>query len=150
MKKIRRSDRGKNRDRGLSAVNAAGFTLLEVLVAIMILTFGLLAVGSMQISAIRGNFMSGNTSMAVTLAGEKMEDLLNTDYSHADLKAGKHGPESISKTGADDEGGLYRRSWTVTDRSSPVRKDLVVTVTWENNRHRLSIASVKNNVKWGL
>ena len=48
-----------------------GWTLIEVLIAIVILTVGLLGVGSMQISAIRGNFMSGNTSIALTLASEK-------------------------------------------------------------------------------
>jgi len=125
-----------------------GFTLIEVLVAIVILTFGLLAVGSMQISAIRGNFMSGNTSMAISLAGEKMEDLLNQDYSSADLTAGAHAPESISKEGVLGGGGLYSRSWTVTNETSPVRKNVVVTVSWENNRHQVSIASIKNQVVW--
>src|SRR5512143_4001523 len=62
-----------------------GFTLIEVLIAIVILTVGLLAVGTMQISAIRGNFMSGNTSTALSLASEKMEELLNRDFNHADL-----------------------------------------------------------------
>ena len=51
-----------------------GWTLIEVLVAIVILCVGLLAVGTMQISAIRGNFMGGNTSIALTLASQKMED----------------------------------------------------------------------------
>jgi type IV pilus assembly protein PilV len=57
-----------------------GWTLIEILIAIVVLTVGLLAVGTMQISAIRGNFMGGNTSIALTLASEKMEDLINRDY----------------------------------------------------------------------
>jgi len=57
-----------------------GFTMIEVMIAIVILTVGLLAVGTMQLSAIRGNFMSGNTSVALSLASEKMEDLLNSDF----------------------------------------------------------------------
>ena len=45
-----------------------------------ILIFGLLAVASMQISAIRGNYFSGNTSAALTLASQRMEDLLNRNW----------------------------------------------------------------------
>ena len=84
MKRHFAQDR-KSREQGLPAIGVAGFTLIEVLVAIVILTVGLLAVGTMQISAIRGNFMSGNTSIALSLASERMEDLLNKDYNHADL-----------------------------------------------------------------
>ena len=135
---------------GLPAVLMAGFTLIEVMIAVVILMFGLLVVGSMQISAIRGNYMSGNTSMAISLAGEKMEDILNRrDYSgDPDLTAGNHGPEAISKTGVEGTGGLYRRSWTVTNETSPTRKSVVITVSWENNRHQVSIASIKNQVIW--
>jgi prepilin-type N-terminal cleavage/methylation domain-containing protein len=135
---------------GLPAVLMAGFTLIEVMIAVVILMFGLLVVGSMQISAIRGNYMSGNTSMAISLAGEKMEDILNRrDYSgDPDLTAGNHGPEAISKTGVEGTGGLYRRSWTVTNETSPTRKSVVITVSWENNRHQVSIASIKNQVVW--
>jgi len=135
---------------GLPAGSVAGFTLIEVMIAVVILMFGLLVVGSMQISAIRGNYMSGNTSMAISLAGEKMEDILNRrDYlSDPDLTAGNHGPEAISKTGVEGTGGLYSRSWTVTNETSPTRKSVVVTVSWENNRHQVSIASIKNQVVW--
>jgi len=148
MEKTPRSK--EKREQGLPAIGAAGFTLIEVLVAVVILVFGLLAVGSMQISAIRGNFMSGNTSMAISLASEKMEDLLNrANYSgDPDLDEGTHGPEPISKAGVVGASGLYGRSWTVTDQSSPTRKHIVVTVSWENNKHRVSIASIKNQVVW--
>jgi Tfp pilus assembly protein PilV len=135
---------GKNRN------GEQGLTLIEVMIAVVILMFGLLVVGSMQISAIRGNYMSGNTSMAISLAGEKMEDLLNRrDYSgDPDLTAGNHGPEAISKTGVEGTGGLYSRNWTITNETSPTRKSVVVTVSWENNRHQVSIASIKNQVIW--
>jgi type IV pilus modification protein PilV len=133
-----------------------GFTLIEVLVAIVILTFGLLAVGSMQVSAIRGNFIGGNTSIALSLASEKMEDLLNKDFNHADLSDSVTGnnsslssttsvdhQETLSEEGAVGPNAFYRRIWNIADQTSPITKSVMVIVTWENNKHRISIASIK-------
>jgi type IV pilus modification protein PilV len=155
MRKQLKQDR-KSRDQGLSADSVAGFTLIEVLIAIVILTVGLLAVGTMQISAIRGNFMGGNTSIALSLASEKMEDLLNRDYNHADLNDGVSAnnstlssttsvdhEESISEEGMVGAGAFYRRIWNIADQASPTTKSVMVIVTWENNRHRITIASIK-------
>jgi type IV pilus modification protein PilV len=138
------------------AVPAAGFTLIEVLMAIVILTVGLLAVGTMQISAIRGNFMSGNTSTALSLASEKMEDLLNKDFNHADLSNSVTGndtnlssitsvdhQENISEEGVVGSGAFYRRIWNIDDETGPTTKNMMVIVTWEKNKHRISIASIK-------
>ena len=141
---------------GESASSMAGFTLIEVLIAIVILTFGLLAVGSMQVSAIRGNFMGGNTSIALSLASEKMEDLLNKDFNHADLTdsvTGNNGTlssvtsvdhqENISEEGVVGANAYFRRIWNIADQTSPITKNVMVIVTWDNNRHRISIASIK-------
>jgi type IV pilus modification protein PilV len=156
MKKTANSEEKGNREQGLPASSMAGFTLIEVLVAIVILTVGLLAVGTMQISAIRGNFMGGNTSIALSLASEKMEDLLNRDYNHADLNDSNTGnnstlssitsvdrEENVSEEGAIGAGGFYRRIWNIANQTSPTTKSVMVIVTWENNRHRISIASLK-------
>jgi type IV pilus modification protein PilV len=137
----------------------SGFTLIEVLVAIVILMFGLLAVGTMQISAMRGNFMGGNTSIALSLASQKMEDILIKDFNHADLAdsvTGNNGSlssissvdhqEYVSDDGAVGASGFFRRIWNVANEASSTRKSIVVIVTWENNRHRISIESIKNQI----
>ena len=135
-----------------------GWTLIEVLVAIVILTVGLLAVGTMQISAIRGNFMSGNTSIALTLAGEKMEDLFNRNYTDAalaDTTSGNNGnltlitgtdhEEQVSDNGVVGAGGFYRRIWNIADTATPMptMKEIAVIVTWQNNKHRVSVSSMR-------
>jgi len=159
MKETAKSQEMRNREQGLPASSVAGFTLIEVMVAIVILTFGLLAVGSMQISAMRGNFMGGNTSMALSLASEKMEDLLNKNFDHTELADGATGnngslssttsvdhEENISEEGVVGTGGFFRRIWNIANETSPTRKSIAVIVTWENNRHRVSIESIKNQV----
>jgi type IV pilus modification protein PilV len=140
-----------------------GFTLIEVLIAVVILTVGLLAVGTMQISAIRGNFMSGNTSIALSLASEKMEDLLNrrwdttTDPDLIDTMTGNNGnlvttvagqtdhEENVSENGIVGAGGFYRRIWNIADTASPMptMKEVSVIVTWENNKHRVFVSSMR-------
>ncbi|MBN1227963.1 MAG: prepilin-type N-terminal cleavage/methylation domain-containing protein [Deltaproteobacteria bacterium] len=57
-----------------------GFTLIEVLFAVAVLAFGLLAVSSLQGSAARGNLMAFNRTEAVTRAQTHMEELLALTY----------------------------------------------------------------------
>jgi type IV pilus modification protein PilV len=148
---------GARGDQGLPANLVAGFTLIEVLIAIVILTFGLLAVGSMQVSAIRGNFMGGNTSIALSLASDKMEELLNIAYTETgDLRDATTGnnsnlssitsvdhQENISEEGVVVTGAFYRRIINIANQTSPPSKSVMVIVTWENNKHRVSIGSIK-------
>ena len=135
-----------------------GWTLIEILIAIVVLTVGLLAVGTMQISAIRGNFMGGNTSIALTLASEKMEDLINRDYSDPvldDSNAANNGDlssianidweENVTDAGTIGAGGFYRRIWNIADTATPwpEMKEITVIVTWENDRHRVALSSMR-------
>jgi prepilin-type N-terminal cleavage/methylation domain-containing protein len=62
-----------------------GLTLLEVLAAVAILSFGLLAVATMQGSSIKGNSQAIGTTEAITLAQDKLEELMRLPYNDADL-----------------------------------------------------------------
>lgn len=116
--------------------------MLETLVAVTILTVGLLAVAKMQVSAIWGNSMSGNTTAALTLAEEKMEDLLQKKYTHADLSSGTHEQVDINEAG--QPGGLYHRIWSVQDDTPiPNTKTIMVTVRWDRDRHHVSLSCIK-------
>ena len=66
----------------------AGFTLLEVIIAISILTVGLLAVASMQTAAIRGNDAAYRVTEGVTWAQDRLEYLLALPYDDAALSIG--------------------------------------------------------------
>ena len=64
----------------------AGFTLLEVLVALFIFAIGMLAVASMQAQSIKGNTFSDLLTVATTLAEGKMEELMSLDSTHPALQ----------------------------------------------------------------
>jgi prepilin-type N-terminal cleavage/methylation domain-containing protein len=78
--------KGKKK-RGLTkkSLGDRGLTLLEILAAIGILAFGLLAIATMQASAIKGNSRAIDTTEAITLAQDKAEELMRLTYEHADL-----------------------------------------------------------------
>lgn len=65
---------------------SAGFTLLELLVALFIFAVGMLAVARMQGESIRGNTFSDLLTVATTLAEAKMEQLLSLASTNQDLR----------------------------------------------------------------
>ncbi len=103
----------------------SGFTLLEVIVAIMIFVVSLLGLISVTTSVIKGNAFSQQVTTATNLAQEKIEVLKREGYDHADLTAGSHNdPGNPLST-------LYTRSWNVLNNTPDTDiKTLTVTVSW--------------------
>lgn len=59
--------------RNSSKVYARGFSLIEVLISILILSFGVLAMGGLQLATLKSNQIAGNASLAATLAKDYTE-----------------------------------------------------------------------------
>ena len=103
-----------------------GFTLLEVIVAISILTIGILAVASMQISSLRGNSFAGGVTEGTTWAGDQVERLMALPYDHNDLDQAQN-PHQATE-------GKYTINWNVTDDTPMTNtKTINVTVTWTDH-----------------
>ncbi|MEA3437533.1 MAG: prepilin-type N-terminal cleavage/methylation domain-containing protein [Thermodesulfobacteriota bacterium] len=101
-----------------------GFTLLEVIVAISILTFGLLAVASMQLTAIRGNYNASNITGGTTVAQDRLELFLLQPYNTVDEGAL---PQEI-RDGYTIDGTVSR-----LDASNANNGQIItVTVTWQD------------------
>jgi prepilin-type N-terminal cleavage/methylation domain-containing protein len=100
-----------------------GFTLIEVIVAISILTIGLLAVAAMQSSAIRGNNTGYLVTESTTLAQDRLEWLLMQDYADAALNAGIDKPDPV---GSAPNG--YTIQYYVADLGAFNAKLITVTV----------------------
>src|SRR6056297_700438 len=58
----------------------SGFTLLEVLIALVIFAVGILGVATMQISSIQGNSKGRQISEASSLAADRIEMFIDVDY----------------------------------------------------------------------
>ena len=112
--------------------NNNGFTLVEIIVAMGILTIALLGLVSVTVMVIKGNSFSKTMTTATTLAKYKMEQLKNTSY--ASLAGGTDTVESI-----------YTRTWTVTnDSPATSMKTVVVTVqwNWQNVARNVTLSSI--------
>ena len=91
---IRADEVGRDRD------NEVGFTLLEVMMAVTVLTVGLLAVAGMQTAAIRGNDNAYRVTQSTTWAQDRLEALMALPYSNADLNIGTAKADPVPPTPA--------------------------------------------------
>jgi type IV pilus assembly protein PilV len=123
--------------------NEDGFTLLEVIIAISILMVGLLAVATMQVSAIKGNAHANRIADATTYAQDQLENLMARPYTHADLDPGQH-------TGTNPPPG-YAITWTVTENTSvgssaQNTKLIKVTIAGDHLEKDIVFKCIKPNV----
>ncbi|MEJ2729949.1 MAG: type II secretion system protein [Deltaproteobacteria bacterium] len=87
-------------------IDDRGFTFVELLIVIAIFSIGILAVASMQVTAINANASARMSGEATALAASQIETLMASDYDTAgDLNPGSH-------TLVRD---AYTIDWTVTD-----------------------------------
>ncbi len=57
-----------------------GFTLIEALVAMVVLTIGILSVYAMQITSINSNSKSSHVTYASNWAAQRIEQIISTPY----------------------------------------------------------------------
>lgn len=68
--------------RGVNHFQQQGFTLIEVLIAVLVLSFGLLAIGNFQATLLKESAYSKARGEAIALAQEKLEELRNFSTDH--------------------------------------------------------------------
>lgn len=106
-----------------------GFTLVEFLIAIVILSVGLLALINLQITSIQSNHDSKEMTRATFLAEQEMEVLKNTPY--GTLSIGTTQDPNNPMNGLGHSGGIFNRSWTIQNyNGSNLMKEITVNVSW--------------------
>ncbi len=102
-----------------------GFTLIEVLITIVLVSVSLSALATLSASVIRGSQQSQHVTGSITLMQDKIEEFKNTAY--AALATGSETGIKMDGT----TGGPYDRAWTVTVLGDAKQVD--VTVSWPFN-----------------
>lgn len=102
--------------------NQAGFTLIEMMIAGLILTGGLLSIAVFSGSLVGKNANSERRTLATSFAEEKIEELRNKalrdDYT---LTSADNSTDSL-------ESGIFTRTWAVAGATAP--KTITVSVSW--------------------
>ena len=113
---------------------AEGFTLLEVLAALVILAVGLLALAGLHVTSLRGNVFSQHLTRATLMAQDRLEFLKNLPLSSKQLVGGKHDDQQFTPPGS---GMSFARTYTVTEADS--MKTIQYTVLWNDGRRDHSV-----------
>jgi type IV pilus assembly protein PilV len=117
--------------------NNDGFTMIELLIAMTILSVGMLAVAQMQVRAMSGNLFAKNVTESTIWAEDKMEELMTMSY--VDVVAGS------AYTGPVPAG--YTILQTITVGSTTSTKLIAITVTPTRGRGRpTTIFGIKPNL----
>jgi type IV pilus assembly protein PilV len=104
----------------------SGFTLIEVMIAVVILAAGILALATMQIVSIRSNAFSTEMTYATMLAQSQFEQFRNMNYTN--VVSGSN-PIPASET---SKGIPYTVQWTVTNNTPATNmKTILLRVTWQ-------------------
>lgn len=124
----------KTNTRNKSIKNQTGFTLIEVMIALVILAAGLLGLMTMQIVSIKANSFSSEMTYTSMLAQQKLEELNNLPSTDTKLQSGNHptGAESAAWYQAqDNKGMLYTISHKVWNNSPAANMTRIqLTVQW--------------------
>jgi type IV pilus assembly protein PilV len=134
-----------------------GFTLIETMIAMTILTIGMLSVAGLQVRSTQGNTSANRSTRGFIWCSDRIEVLKNLPYTDPALMGTPGRQEySLLKTadGIDNdydgqideagEDGDIDLLYTVEDDVvEPNTKKIEVTVTWQSGRKSLTLTTVR-------
>jgi len=143
-------------ERGQSpARRRGGFTLIEVMIAVAILGFGLLTMAVMQLTAMNGGRAGRHTTQAAVVARNQMEIFQRLAWTDPGIvaTAGWTAPVVVTTTptGAAAAEQTYNVTWRITDLDPNWIKNVDIRITWNEPRFAnktLTISGVRYNDPW--
>ena len=114
-----------------------GFTLLEVLITLIILSVSLLALAGLMVTTARNNAYGGSMTEAATLAQDKLEEFRVCPWARILPTTG--GPRTDQRGGS--TGVNYTRSWNIAQNGN--LKTITIAVNWTDRiNHTVRLVSV--------
>jgi type IV pilus assembly protein PilV len=117
-----------------------GFTLIEVLIAMMIMTIGMLGVVAMQKSAYSASGFSRRATEAAVLGEDKPEQLRTLPITTV-----VDGSDRGDSAGVPDDDGPFDRTWTL-ENPTAVLAIITIAVTWSegDGDHTITFRTLRN------
>jgi type IV pilus assembly protein PilV len=113
----------------------AGYSIIEIMISVLILSVGILGVMSMQISSIRANSGARHLTESATLCADQFEKMVSMSYHDVDL---------APATTTTFTQGKYTVQWGVSAEDIPVNnmKTITMTVSWAEAGRQRSVSHV--------
>jgi len=125
-----------------------GFSFIELLIAMGILSMGMLAAVSMHFGSARNNTKGNIYTQANMLAKTQLENLKNQDVDL--LVPGGPVQDPNNPVNAEGQpGGIYNRSWTIDSLGTAARR-ITVTVQWDRGGKPGSVVLASNSKGSGV
>ena len=116
-----------------------GFSLIEVLVAVVFLAIGVLAIAGLQVTSVRGNYFSNNLMQATYVAQDRLEFLKNLPFNSPQLGANNYNDGNTTVSGV-----VFNRSYTVVDNVNGYKR-ITYVVTWNDGvGHNITFSTVRS------
>ena len=116
-----------------------GFSLIEVLISLVILSISLLGLAGLMVTTTKNNSFGNHMTEAATFGQDRLEALRVT-------------PRENIVSGNDDVQGStgvsYHRNWTISTLPNPsppptdLQKTIIITVSWNDGKNSIRLLSV--------
>lgn len=111
-----------------------GFSLVEVLIALIILSVSLLGLATLMATTIKYNSFGGHMTEAANFAQDRLEQLKTTPW-----KTLASGVDQI--TGS--TGIVYSRNWDVISNTDDTLRTVTITINWtDRSNHSIRFSYV--------
>jgi len=110
--------------------------MLEIFIAITILTIGLLGVAGLTIGTIKGNLFSKNVTTATVIAQKRLENIQRDGYVGATTTNFSEGPDDVTMGGVN-----FVRRMTISAPATNL-KQVTVTTSWDNNTRSVVLSTI--------
>ena len=119
----------------------AGVTLIELMMALVILSIGLMAVGQLFPAGTRGQVRDKLFTTANYYAQEKLEEVAGKDWSDPELTLGRHPAANFETLGTY---GTWQRFYQVDGMAIPLDnlRRVTVTVNWRYQDMARTVSTV--------
>lgn len=118
-----------------NSIRSKGFSLIEMLIALVILSISLLALAGLMATTTKNNSFGGHMTEAATFAQDKLEELKVTPWGNV-----VSGTDPLPRPGS--TGINYNRTWNVSTLMNPtpppndLLKTVTITINWNDGISR--------------
>ncbi|HMU62400.1 MAG TPA: prepilin-type N-terminal cleavage/methylation domain-containing protein [Gemmatimonadales bacterium] len=120
----------------MKRTSEAGFTLISVIMAVVILSIGIMALGRSQAMLVRAQATSASRDVALGIARNYVEEVRSRTTQPA-----SEGATAVDETGTASAGGHYSRSLTVSDLGDGLYQ-AICSVTYPRGQQPVQIITL--------